>query len=307
MLVHDRYGETYGMLAVASVTATIRASANVSMDFGLSRSLKEDYDGNLVPLAAGVAFEENPTISYVPLGGEQFVQRLLSPLSMEEVLSMEHYLAGREDVYTAVAISRINGISNPFATGAGPESETFCRVMDLFEHLRRLSVLRIARGANGRFEAVIQVATAEHEEAVTELLELTGIAQRPSDGRLVVPIRVAAEGWSHDAFNFETRSVLEILRTAAACIEVPEPHLEAGVVEASAHDLADRFMRIAASRAHPGGEGAIAVQYRGWWYYVDDADPVSKQAFLFLRTLVGLRLHERGKDQAMPVITVPVG
>lgn len=127
------------------------------------------------------------------------------------------------------------------------------------------------------------MASAEHEEALTELLELTGIAQRPSNGRLVVPIR------------------------AAACIEIPQPHLDAGVVEASAHNLANRLMRIAASRAHPRGEGTIAVQYRGWWYYVDDADPTSKHAFLFLRTLVGLRLHERGKDQAMPVITVPVG
>ena len=84
MIVRERYNQTYGLLGVTSVTAQIRASANVGAQFGLSRTLKEDYDGNLVPLAAGVAYEEKPTISYVPLGGEIFLQRLLSPLSIEE-------------------------------------------------------------------------------------------------------------------------------------------------------------------------------------------------------------------------------
>lgn len=82
MIVRERYSATYGRLGVASVTASIRASAKVGAQFGLSRTVKEDYDGNLVPLAAGVAYEENPTISYIPLGGEEFVQRLVSPLLM---------------------------------------------------------------------------------------------------------------------------------------------------------------------------------------------------------------------------------
>ena len=67
-----------------------------------------------------------------------------------------------------------------------------------------------------------------------------------------------------------------------------------------------RFMRIRTSRLRPDGEGTVAIRYRGWWYYVDDADPDSKQAFLFLRMLVGLRLHKPGQKEA-PVLTIPVG
>ena len=58
LIVHDRYDETYGMLAVASVTANVRASANVQGQFGLTRTTRDDYAGNLVPLAGGVALIE---------------------------------------------------------------------------------------------------------------------------------------------------------------------------------------------------------------------------------------------------------
>ena len=306
MIVHERYKETYGMLAVASVTASIRASADLHAEFGLSRTLKKDYDGNLVPLAGGVAFEENPTISYVPLGGEKFVQRLLGPLSFEEMLLMAEYVRHWRHGYLAIGINSINGLRNPRFTPGGTESTEFDRALDLWQHLRRVGVLRLARDPNSRFQVVAEVDDAEHEKALVELLELTRISKRPSDGRLVLPARVATDGWLPDAFNFGTNSVMAILRAAGNCIEIPESHLKAGIVEASVDRFEGRFMRIRTSQLRPRGEGTVAIQYRGRWYYVDDADPDSKQAFLFLRVLVGLRLHKPGQEKA-PVLTIPVG
>jgi hypothetical protein len=307
MIVRERYNQTYGMLGVASVTANIHASANVGAQFGLSRTLKEDYDGNLVPLAAGVAFEENPTISYIPLGGEAFVQRLLSPLSMNEALLMERYVRHWRRGYMKIGMRSINGIRNPRLTGDGEESAKFDRVMHLWQQLRRAGVLVIARDPNGDFKAVFVVDDSEHKRVLEELLELVNISKRPSGGRLVLPVGMAAEGWSEEAFIFESLSVLGVLRTAGACIEIPAPHLEAGVVVPREDKTDDRFMRIRTSRVRPDGEGTVAIRYRGWWYYVDDADPKSKQAFLLLRMLVGMRLHKPGHDQVAPLLTIPVG
>ena len=42
------------------------------------------YD--LVPLSANRAYEENPTISHVPIRGEQLVARLLAPITLEQAL-----------------------------------------------------------------------------------------------------------------------------------------------------------------------------------------------------------------------------
>ena len=61
MLVRLRYDETFGMMSVASVTANLQFSAQAATNIGIGDS--ENYAGNLVPLSAGVAYEENPTIS----------------------------------------------------------------------------------------------------------------------------------------------------------------------------------------------------------------------------------------------------
>ena len=173
--------------------------------------------------------------------------------------------------------------------------------------LESAGALRFGRDPHGEFEVVFRVDNAELEEKLEEFLELTGIDKRPSAGRLALPFRVSAEGRSADALVVETRSVLGIIRTASRCIDIPKPHLWAGIVEPQDQSLEDPFIRIRTSLKRPRGEGTIAIRYRRWWYYVDDADPASKQAFKFLRTIVGLRLYEGGKDEKAPVLTIPVG
>lgn len=307
MIVHDRYNETSGMLSVSSVTASIRSRASVDAQFGLSRSLREDYAGNLVPLAGGLAFEENPTISYAPLGGEQHVLRLLRPLSIEETLLTAQYLPRRLEVNMVLGLRSINGILSPLVTPDGSGSPRFERVVQLWTHLRRVGALSIAREPNGEYGVVFSLVDTEHERALEELLELAGISKRPSGGRLVLTVRVSAAGRSEVGFNFQTRSVLEILRTAGASIDIPEPHLKAGVVEPEVDRLEGRFIQIRSSRIRPGGEGTIAIPYRGWWYFVDDADPASKQAFQVLRMLVDLRLRGKGQSTPAHVLSLPVG
>ncbi len=235
------------------------------------------------------------------------MQRLVSPLSMEEALLMERYARPWRIGYMNIGIRSINGIYNPRLAEVGQESAKFDRVVHLWQQLSRAGVLVIARDPKGDFKAVFVVDDSEHKRLLEELLELANISKRPSGGRIVLPVGVAAEGWSKDAFIFETLSVLDVLRTAGACIEIPAPHLDAGVVEPREDKTDGRFMRIRTSRGRPDGEGTVAIQYRGWWYYVDDADPKSKQAFLLLRMLVGLRLYKPGHDQVAPVLTIPVG
>jgi hypothetical protein len=64
-LVRNRYDQTFGMISVASVTANLRFRTEAGINAGFGDA--SDYAGNLTPFAAGVAYEENPTISYVPV------------------------------------------------------------------------------------------------------------------------------------------------------------------------------------------------------------------------------------------------
>lgn len=306
LIVHDRYNATYGMLSVASVTANIRANASVTAQWGLSRALEEDYAGNLVPLAAGVTLEENPTISYVPLGGEEFVRRLLSPLSMDEGLMIAQLLGTGNHLF-AVSIKSVNNVHNPLLGESNADSAKFNRMSEIWQKLGDEGALQIVRNEKSGVGAAFHIITPDQEKLLDELLELTNVKARPTDGRLFVPMRVSAGEAHGDSFLFETRSVLEVLRAAGACIEIPRAHLRSGVIEPLDYTIERPFIRIRTSRVRPRGLGTIAILYRGWWYYVADSDPKSKQAFQFLRAMVDLRLSEGGKAQAAPVLTIPVG
>jgi hypothetical protein len=76
MIVRMRYGEPTGLLAVSSVTANLNLKANIGSEFGVGPD--SNFEGNLTPLSAGFSFEENPTISYVPVQGEKYLRQLLS-------------------------------------------------------------------------------------------------------------------------------------------------------------------------------------------------------------------------------------
>src|SRR5687767_9200773 len=56
MIVHKRYDETFGMLVVSNVTASLRTSAKVGANAGVGP--ESGYAGNLVPLSAEATYEE---------------------------------------------------------------------------------------------------------------------------------------------------------------------------------------------------------------------------------------------------------
>src|SRR5262249_35506312 len=109
----------------------------------------------------------------------------------------------------------------------------------------------------------------------------------------------------------QTRSVAEIMVNVAASIEVPGEHVNEGLVEARSVSTEPSgtqgpILRIHSSRSTPR-QANVAVQHRGWWYYVDDTDLASKRAFLQIQTLFFTRLSEATRGaQAAPLLTIPV-
>jgi hypothetical protein len=61
------------------------------------------------------------------------------------------------------------------------------------------------------------------------------------------------------------------------------------------------------SSKNPPERANVAVQHRGWWFYIDDRDLVSKRTFLQIQMLFLTRLSEATRGvQATPLLTIPV-
>ena len=79
-IVKGRYGDTFSLLSVTGVAANIRFQANAVVQAGFGPNA--NYLGNLTPFGAGLAYEENPTITYSPIRGEIYFRQLITPISL---------------------------------------------------------------------------------------------------------------------------------------------------------------------------------------------------------------------------------
>ena len=173
LIVRARYGEPSGLLSVASVTANVRTTALANSQFGVGPTA--NFQGNLVPLSLGLAYEENPTIAYTPVQGERYAKNILSPIGLDMLvllLSMErppHELL-------SVLIRQINGLQNRMY---GPQ-QTGSAFHDSVGLLARLEDAGQATWTStstkdGAFALVIHDYAPANRTVVRELLQRWGL------------------------------------------------------------------------------------------------------------------------------------
>jgi hypothetical protein len=97
-------------------------------------------------------------------------------------------------------------------------------------------------------------------------------------------------------------------------VEVPQCHQEEDLVkhtwdaDGCAFDwqrVLDGNFRVHSCQSRPR-QAAIAVKYRGYWFYIDDRDHASKTTFFQLMKIMRLQVHGGGAG-ALPVLTLSVG
>ncbi|MBL8474384.1 MAG: hypothetical protein KF778_13990 [Rhodocyclaceae bacterium] len=115
--------------------------------------------------------------------------------------------------------------------------------------------------------------------------------------------------------DLETRSLLQALYFVAHGIDVPAEHLASGIATQTL-DAGGRpfdwqrvtrgLFRVRSVQAAERPPGAhVAVQFKGWWYYIAETDADSKSTFSLLMELG--RLELTGKGGPGPLLTLPLG
>ena len=305
VIVRMRYDETFGMISVAGVTANLRFSAQVGTNIGVGSS--SNYAGNLVPLSAGVAYEEKPTISYVPLSGEDFMRRMFTPVSLSEWFLVSAHVKQPGETFD-LAVRRVNGLKNSLLEKK--TSPDFARFLELYGRLRGADVINIFyRAEKGYFMEFNNYD--EHGDSVREVLELLGFEMKPDESTITFPI-IIGHGNSDNAINLQLRSAYEVLELYGAGIEIPQAHLESGIVESITWPMPEKrqFITIRSSEkswldSRPDNTN-VAIRFHDRWFYIDATDIQSKQAFVWLRAFIGMRLADPSAARQTPVITIPV-
>jgi len=302
-LVRLRYRDTPVFLEVGSIVTRYSLGGNVGGSAGTNLSRAEDVN---LGLSGGISYSEAPSVTYTPLHGEAFVRSLLSPVTTSTLVLLSRSGWSVERLLLC-CVDQINGVDNARAAAGPtptyvPRYETFQRVAELLRELQLAGLVRAKIDEQETFQIVLLRADdGSHREAGDELRQLLGA---PLD-REVFRASSGRHGHGPGEIAIVGRSLLGVLFYLSQGVEPPLEHVEAGLVTRTTYPdgrdfdwalVAGKLLTVHSSPERPEAVAA-AVFYRGYWYFIDDADLHSKSTFNLLSYLFALKAgSEPGKE-----------
>lgn len=307
VLVHNRYEETNQLLAVSSVTANVSVSSSARIEAGFGDS--DVYDGNLVPFSGGFVYEENPTISYVPIAGEAYIRQLMSPVPLAVVTQIAQSLP-RSDFSYGMLVASVNDIRNPaFLHGEQQDDPRFDRFADLMSALTYRNCLHWAQeDRNASAVEMIIDAAGGCAESARELANLLAIDSGGWQGEyLRVPVTAWFDRTGPGSIGLTTRSIWNLVEILSAAVEVPPADERAGwAAPLPRPGRTGRDLRIAYATSRPDN-AYVAVEHGDGWFYIHRSDLDTKRYFKLLSSLWNAAMAKSlGVNTGTPVLTVPV-
>ncbi len=320
-IVRSRYLEVPVFLSVSSVLTQYeyerRAGLGTILEFGSGTTDRATGEANL-------GFSERPTITYLPVEGQEFSAHLLSDIPADIIFAAAQ--AGWPvDVFMRVGVQRLGTVEN-MSFGELPSSgyidvktqfaddlqklERFERVIELIFILADSEVIEVQQvEENGKSHSYLIIADEVPEDLrslLGELRQLIGLTNR---NRFRITDRVT--NIKSNELSIQTRSVMAMMEFMARGVEVPLEHLQEGRVidyglQSSDGEVARGLIpfRMRSSKSRPQNVFA-AVRFNDYWYYIDHNDITSKRALSLI--IVLFRLQAPTPAGAAPILTLPTG
>ncbi len=320
-LVRLRYRDSATFLKLSSVVT--QYSYDGSIDASTSAPIRMIRTATGA-ISGGLSYEERPTISYEPLQGTEFAQRMLSPISAETIVLLSQSGWDIERLLLC-CVERLNTLTNaPSASGPTPEifpdNSEFRRVAAKLRKLQVADVLVVdvtteetgvgPEGPRLSFDMARASAKGLTSE-VTEVRAALGL-RSPADGyEMVEP-----NGHQNSArLVVKGRSLLGALYTLSHAVDAAPDDLEDGLVIRSIsadggafpswrQDFLGDSFGVRVSDAQPARAFA-KIKYRGHWFWIDDADLESKATFSLLKFLTAIQ--SAAGEGATPLLTISAG
>lgn len=304
-LVKLRYMDLPIFLDVGQIVSgySLETSVNVS---GMLSS-PGTVQGDSIGVGGQGRYTDRPTITYVPLTGDNFLDGFLKPIQPASLfyLIQTGYDA---EFLIKLTVDSFNGLRNR-STRIGSNripNEDFYRVAQLISEIQDVSgiSMRIEEDEQKQQTTVIffryQNVAPELAAKIKEVRQLLGL---PDDTFKYNLVYSAIKGGPGE-LALGTRSMLQVLSGLAHGVDIPEEHLQRNLVPPTPErsGLDKRLLRVR-SGDKPPEDTFIAVEYEDSWFWIDNSDWQSKQtivAIMFLFTLA-----DTGEAESLPMITIP--
>jgi hypothetical protein len=318
-LVRLRYNDSPLFLELGAVVTQYGMTASLSA----SGHIDGSGTGN-ANAATGLGYSESPTVTYTPLAGEDFATRMLTPIPLDAIMLFEQSGWSAERLLL-IGVQRVNDVFNaPTAGGPTPEHEpdyeAFAALAERLQRLRLAGLFGLnwepksgekqPPGRDPRFW-IRALADPDNPLAADVAAVRRSLGLEP--GKEEFPLTAFPFGRRRSEVGLRCRSLLGVLYFLSTAVEPPAADVEAGLVTVTKDEqgrpfdwskVTGKVMRIRSQEERPD-RAYLAVQHRGWWFYIADDDQSSKTTFSLLNILFSLQ-SASGKGKS-PLLTLPIG
>jgi hypothetical protein len=314
-IVRLKYRDNPMFLEVSGVAD----SRNIGCDVGLKAIElfpKQSTSTKIAPTFLLKNYQQ-PTISYRPLQGKEFIKHMLTPIPLNVLLGMSTSGWKLQRVFNA-CVEKMNDIENaPTASGPmpwnRPNYEKFYALTNVLRQLEDAGAIVVGVDPENNKHLIFHIKeNFTSSKAVAEFRKILNLNPNKDDFRLEANFLKA----SKDDIVIRTRSLMGVLFYLSHAVEVPTEDVERGIVQTTVNEDGSVFdwssnasgtlLKVHCSKTRP--ENAfVSTYYRGTWFFIDDNDLHSKSTFMFISMLFNLQAGEATSADVAPMLTIPVG
>ena len=308
-IVKLRYVDTPIFVDVGQIVAGYSLERSLSVGASFPETMA--FGGDTASFGGAARYTDRPTVTYVPLTGDNFMRALLAPLPPTAVFFLLE--SGHPaDVVLLSSTASLNGLKNQEVSieGVTPPDPRFLRALDLFRTLQIAGALgmRVEPDARGQEITVLTLGhdmtlTRDIEEARRELRELLRLDPEASEFRLAFGVSAT----DSRQIAIVTRSLIQLMQLMASQVDVPIEHITEGRVprgwaETPGMPAGTRLIHVYRGATAPD-DAAVAIDYRGGQFWIDDRDLRSKRSLQLIMMM--FTLASAGSKESLPLITIP--
>ena len=305
-IVKLRYMDLPVFVDVASIVAGYSLQAGVNV--GGTNSSKGAIQGNFAAIGGQAVYTDRPTITYSPMTGDKFLHGLMTPIEPKNIFFMlqSGYAA---DFVLGLTVESLNGVRNrSTAAGALREADPdFIRVLQLLRDVQAAGDMGM-RVEGDKVKGQTAVLFFRRDDVTPEIAEKAAEIRRllklPADAERFTIIYSPSRG-APGELAVNSRSIMQIMAAFSTYVDVPEPdllsHSAVPAVKSTAADGSSEPARIRSGKTKPATEFA-AVNYRGYWFWIDDSDWRTKRALTAI--MFFFTLGETGGNENLPLVTI---
>jgi hypothetical protein len=317
-LVRLKYFDLPMFMQVGSIASTYNfgLTAGSTATFPDQRDYLRSIYGTYTPNVSAT-YGDTPTVTSTPYQGQTYAQQLLLELDFDRFVML--YRSGWDiDYLMRVLVARIGKIEHYYdaRTGFTPQSHTdFLDLTEIFARMddyNNFDIVTVSQG-DAKF-TIIQLRFNKPEEA-DRIEALLGIklarvmhANATITAKLkLVPVtdfNVRAEAKNEKDMTdlpIRLRNCYRAMDMLGQGVDVPK-ELAVKRVGFNFREQTKDIMDIRQARTRPAN-AFVAVQYRDYWYYIDENDDRSREVLQLMHAIFALQAGDLPKN--VPVLTVP--